>query len=154
MTHTGSMKFELKCTWYNMLFCVRVHVTQIIALWNRKKNPSQFKLMTWLLFLKWVGVCKKPLHATPAQGRVGQGQPRGERRSHKRRNKMACTFPCSENLCPVLSSLLYILFSLSPIRFSVLSLPGKFVVNKWSFTISWDTNPFWKSVPNYAEKWA
>lgn len=70
--HTGSMKSELKCTGYNMSFCVRVHVTQIIALWNRKENPSQFKLMTWLLF--WSGwgfihsFCLLLLHKVSAWG--------------------------------------------------------------------------------------
>lgn len=82
MTHTSSMKFELRCAWSNMPFCVRAHVTQIVALWNRKKNPSQFKLMTWLLFLKWAGVYTKSLHASPEQGehpsvRLPESRPAG-----------------------------------------------------------------------------
>lgn len=82
MTHRSSTKLELRRAWPNTPFCVRVHVTQIIALWNRKKNPGQFKLMTWLLFLKWAGVYMKPLHAAPEQGehpsvRLPESWPKG-----------------------------------------------------------------------------
>lgn len=82
MTHRSSTKLELRHAWPNTPFCVRVHVTQIIALWNRKKNPGQFKLMTWLLFLKWAGVYMKPLHAAPEQGehpsvRLPESWPKG-----------------------------------------------------------------------------
>lgn len=113
MTHRGWMKFELKCAWMNMPFCVGVHVTQIIALWNSKKNPSQFKLMTWLLFLKWVGVYMKPFQAAPEQDElpsVGLPEPQpkglakanqGVREDSTKGERRLHVLFLSENLCPI-----------------------------------------------------
>lgn len=171
MTHTSSMKSELRCTWSNMPFCVRAHVTQIIALWNRKKNPSQFKLMTWLLFLKWAGVYMKPLHAAPEQGEhpsvrlpesrpaglakaregVWQGSTKGGRRMH---GFSTLWKPVSHSFFPFIYT--FIRF-LSPIGFSVLLVSGKFVAKHGFFTCSWDTNVFENQIQSMyclTEKWA
>ena len=154
MTHTGSMKFELRCAWYDMPFCGSVHVTQILALWKRKKNPGQFKLITWLLFLKGAGAYMKPLHAAPEQGerpRVGpswtaaKGLGKGQWRSDSIAQKGGrdCTGfsapwkPVSHSFFPFMCTFLRFL---SSIGFSVLPFSGKCVAKEWFFPWSRDTN--------------
>lgn len=162
MTHKGSIKFELKCTWQDMLFCVRVNITQIIDLWNRKKNPSQCKLLTWLLFLKWVRAYVKPFYDAPERHKhpmfgpsrtaakgLGKGQSRCMSRWHKRRNRIACA-------CPLWKPLSH---SFLPFIYTVLSFSYQIFCTSFSWRICCKRmvlhfflghKTLWKSAPNSA----
>lgn len=124
MTH-GLNEVWAKTYRIQQVVCVRVHVTQITALWNGKENPSQFKLMTWLLF--WSGwgfarsLCLLLPRGVSAWGWAflhcsQRAWPRPSEEDEKVTQREECDCMCLFtlwNLCPGLSPFSYTALSFS-----------------------------------------